>query len=365
MRRIVWLSNGNPGYRDATAAPARCVTTRRANQLSFRILSSPFAKKYFCFSEMQISLYPSPSRPTRGAFRDRHGRGAGMRWTRLALMTRAPGGRRSRVVLTPRRWRQVRGKQAAGDGGKKARSPGRARISRKPLRRECRCFRVTCTNACAFYHYHCTRGRGRIGHPAFPAPSDRRGREIMAKLGRYHAARSRSRVRRHTPNCHRPRRRTIQYSRDTVMELMGRGVLDPPHARGYYEFCFASNDEFTSPPRTSQMPLRDRGASATAPGGSRRCRPPPRACGARPGSRHVVVRAQDVEVAGLQPLQHEVDRLLRRPGAGRLLGAAARGEPGEDEAGDQQMGADPAARGLRSSCCSASVNAFTPALETL
>jgi hypothetical protein len=51
--------------------------------------------------------------------------------------------RRSRVVLTPRRWRQVCGRQvsptgrgqatySASDGGKRARSPGRAR--RKPLK---------------------------------------------------------------------------------------------------------------------------------------------------------------------------------------------------------------------------------------
>jgi hypothetical protein len=32
---------------------------------------------YFRFSEMQISLYDLPSRPERGAFRDRHKRGAG------------------------------------------------------------------------------------------------------------------------------------------------------------------------------------------------------------------------------------------------------------------------------------------------
>ena len=54
-------------------------------------------------------------------------------------------GRRSRVVLTPRRWRQVRGWQvgptgcrlaiSADDGGKRARSPGRARSKPlKPLR---------------------------------------------------------------------------------------------------------------------------------------------------------------------------------------------------------------------------------------
>jgi hypothetical protein len=63
-----------------------------------------------------------------------------MRWTRWVLLTRAPDrGRRSRVVLTPRRWRQVGGKFSADDGDKKARSPGRARRKPlKPLRRECR-----------------------------------------------------------------------------------------------------------------------------------------------------------------------------------------------------------------------------------
>src|SRR5215470_12230236 len=47
-------------------------------------------------------------------------------------------GRRSRVVLAPRPWRQVGGRYPAGNGGKKRRSPGRARISRKPLRGESR-----------------------------------------------------------------------------------------------------------------------------------------------------------------------------------------------------------------------------------
>jgi hypothetical protein len=44
----------------------------------------------------------------------------------------APCGRRSRVVLTPRRWRQVGESNFANDGGKQARSPRRAR--RKPLK---------------------------------------------------------------------------------------------------------------------------------------------------------------------------------------------------------------------------------------
>jgi hypothetical protein len=56
----------------------------------------------------------------------------GMRWTRVVRLTSALScGRRSRVVLTPRRWRQVGESNFAGEGGKKARSPGRAR--RKPL----------------------------------------------------------------------------------------------------------------------------------------------------------------------------------------------------------------------------------------
>jgi len=45
-----------------------------------------------------------------------------MRWTLAALLTRAlAGGRRSRVVLTPRRWRQALWDDPQGDGGKKAR----------------------------------------------------------------------------------------------------------------------------------------------------------------------------------------------------------------------------------------------------
>src|ERR1035438_2772231 len=44
-------------------------------------------------------------------------------------------GRRSRVVLTPRRWRQGRGFKSAADGGKRARSPGRARSKRNTTAR--------------------------------------------------------------------------------------------------------------------------------------------------------------------------------------------------------------------------------------
>jgi hypothetical protein len=103
----------------------------------------PLSQKYSDFQKPQITGILSASRSLeRGAARDRHGRwerdavdATGARWTR-----RAGCGRRSRVVLTPRRWRQVATMLAhcACDGGKKARSPGRARRNPlKPLRREC------------------------------------------------------------------------------------------------------------------------------------------------------------------------------------------------------------------------------------
>jgi hypothetical protein len=61
------------------------------------------------FRRTQISFISAavPSH-LRGGSRSSRTRG-GMRWTRVALLTRALScGRRSRVVLTPRRWRQVR-----------------------------------------------------------------------------------------------------------------------------------------------------------------------------------------------------------------------------------------------------------------
>ena len=83
---------------------------------------------------ISVPIYPKSilglfaSHPTRGAYRDRHGRGVRMRWTRQRFARDGIAGRverlvsdqqhaderrcsvrRSRVVLTPRRWRQVRG----------------------------------------------------------------------------------------------------------------------------------------------------------------------------------------------------------------------------------------------------------------
>jgi hypothetical protein len=142
-------------------------------------------KKIFCFSELKITPISSPSRPLKGCFANvtnagwdavdaaasgttRDGR-AGEAACELSTASRRPAlkpgeafgvrrvcpvealaetgscVRRNRVVLMPRRWCQVSRRSVGptgrgqnlnpqGDGGKKARSPGRTRISRKLLR---------------------------------------------------------------------------------------------------------------------------------------------------------------------------------------------------------------------------------------
>jgi hypothetical protein len=110
-----------------------CPTGKSLSPLIF--CPASFAK-IFHFPRRANHLYTlAPSRPTQG---------------RLAIVTdagrdavdagalsdeRRGRGRRSRVVLTPRRWRQVLRKPPQGDGDKKARSPGRARS--RPLKPLC------------------------------------------------------------------------------------------------------------------------------------------------------------------------------------------------------------------------------------
>src|ERR1700735_5495886 len=134
---------------------------------------SEFPKFYFPSDPNQfyIPRHPGPTR--QGRFAIVTNVGQGMRWTRAALLTRALiCGRRSRVVLTPRRWRQASQKCLRGDGGKQARSPGRARNKLlKPSRAGMPGDpgATVVTTSCAFYL--CTRDCGCNGHPAFPAPS--------------------------------------------------------------------------------------------------------------------------------------------------------------------------------------------------
>ena len=102
---------------------------------SLRLSSSPSLKNILLFSIADLWHIRSVL-PGKGAARDRHEPCGGMRWTRRHTLTSgARSGRRSRVVLTPRPWRQVGASYRAADGGKQRRSPGRARISRKTIAR--------------------------------------------------------------------------------------------------------------------------------------------------------------------------------------------------------------------------------------
>src|SRR5579863_8533124 len=58
---------------------------------------------------------------------------------------------------------------------------------------------------------------------------------------------------------------------------------------------------------------------------------------------HVVIRTKHIEVASLEPLDHEIDGLLPGPGAGRFFSAALSGQAGKHEAGNQEMRRDAAA----------------------
>jgi hypothetical protein len=85
-------------------------------------------QKYSDFPKPQITAIFRPSCPKGGAARDRHGRGTGCGGRGGALDELRLSGRRSRVVLMPRRWHQVLREDAQGDGGKKARLTGESTI---------------------------------------------------------------------------------------------------------------------------------------------------------------------------------------------------------------------------------------------
>src|SRR4051812_35382634 len=72
------------------------------------LLVQPHFEKYFGFLSTQITtVVRTVSSHQRGVSRSSRTRG-GMQWTPMALLTNSAGCvRRSRVVLTPRRWRQV------------------------------------------------------------------------------------------------------------------------------------------------------------------------------------------------------------------------------------------------------------------
>src|SRR3954447_13416123 len=144
----------------------------------------------------QNTVLIAPSRPTKGRSRSSRTRD-GMRWTRMAPLTNgAERGRRSRVVLTPRRWRQVLRSDAQGDGDNKARSPGRSR--RKPLKPPRAGMpgcsgEPTVTTSCALYPI--LHARLRV-HQAPGIPHALLGRKPDAQLGRIRVVRTQTLARR-------------------------------------------------------------------------------------------------------------------------------------------------------------------------
>ena len=85
-------------------------------------MSSPLAKNNSLRDLLDTALLIPPSRLTRGAYRDRHGRGARDAMDAVGARDECTAsGRRSRVVLMPRRWYQLAAMltHCAGDGDKK------------------------------------------------------------------------------------------------------------------------------------------------------------------------------------------------------------------------------------------------------
>ena len=142
---------------------------------------------------------------------------------RGAIDVRALSVRRSRVVLTPRCWRQVGGKYPAGDGGKRAVHRGDHEVSRKAIaqgRSECsRCPVCSCAPLFAQIARE-TAGAASTRSSLRPLISMRANED--ANLGR-----SASRECERIFSRHRPRRRTIQYSRGSS------NGIDRPRRTGY------------------------------------------------------------------------------------------------------------------------------------
>ena len=118
-------------------------------------LSSPFCKNILFFRTPKSALHLLPSCSERGALRGRHERWGGMRWTRGNADERCHSGRRRRVVLTPRCWRQAGGtlrrrrwqtSPVTGESAKKAVKTivqGRPGISGEPVVTTLVCFIIS------------------------------------------------------------------------------------------------------------------------------------------------------------------------------------------------------------------------------
>ncbi len=115
-------------------------------------LSSPAAKNIPLSPSGKSVIWIRPSHPMRGAGRDRHERAVGCGGRESLRKTNAGRrGRRSRVVPTPRRWRQVRENISRATVARKPGHRGEHEISRKPPRRESRIASAGPVCSCAFF----------------------------------------------------------------------------------------------------------------------------------------------------------------------------------------------------------------------
>jgi hypothetical protein len=136
----------------------------------------PICRRWLLLQFRQIGSILSriPPQP-RGAHRDRHGVRGGDAVDVGALTDERRIARTSEVVWS---WRAHAGAQVRDDAFRitratvaKAGSPGRARISRKPLRREGRCVSACTCGFALSRNFFARRPMGACGHPVFPAPS--------------------------------------------------------------------------------------------------------------------------------------------------------------------------------------------------
>jgi len=77
----------------------------------------------------------------------------------------------------------LRGRNLEGDGGYQAGTPGRARIRRKPPRRECRNVRRTCHDLRACSLPFCTQGCGCVSASGIPCASVLQGARLTHHPG--------------------------------------------------------------------------------------------------------------------------------------------------------------------------------------
>ena len=127
------------------------------------------------------------------------------------------------MVLAPRPWRYVGGNYPAGNGGKKGRSPGRSRISRKAIARgKPGCLGCTCQIRVHSFHQFSTRRCGCIRRPAFPAPSMQRGPTNLAKLEQKRAARAIAPAQPHRSKSCAATARSLQSSAVLKLEIVRR-----------------------------------------------------------------------------------------------------------------------------------------------